>query len=114
MRCSTSAATTTRPINAAGDVEQGIEIDLQRPGQRDSTSRLMVRCPVSMRLIVDALTLVRLDSSSRDRPSVVRKLRSRVRTTCSTSSRCAIARHLANIARRFAIWPRASYRRRHE
>ena len=48
-----------------------------------SMSRLIVRLPVSIRLIVEALRLVSAASSSSDKPSVVRRLRSRVRTTCS-------------------------------
>ena len=48
--------------------------------------------PVSTRLIVEGLRLVRGASWSSDRPSVVRRLRSRVRTTFSISFSSVIAR----------------------
>jgi hypothetical protein len=53
-------------------------------------SRLIVRLPVSTRLIVDGLRFVRAASSSSDRPNVVRRLRSRVRTVRSISFCVAI------------------------
>src|SRR6188472_4123225 len=74
-----------------------------------STSRLIVRLPVSTRLIVDGLRLVRAASSSSDRPRVFRRLRSRVRTTCSISSSVAIVPpSLANTASARALF--GSYR----
>ena len=69
-------------------------------------SRLMVRLPVSTRLIVDALRLVRAASSSSESPSVWRRLRSRVRTTCSMlvgSFNGPPPKDLANTARRYAF-----------
>ena len=56
------------------------------PARGSRTSRLIARLPVSMRLMVDALRLVRSASPSSDSPSVFRRLRSRARTTCSISS----------------------------
>lgn len=54
------------------------------------TSRLIVRLPVSIRLMVEGLRLVRAPRSSSERPSVVRRLRRRVRTTCSMLLRSVI------------------------
>ena len=48
-------------------------------------SRLIVRFPVSTRLMVDGLRFVRAASSSSDSPNVFRRLRNRVRTICSMS-----------------------------
>lgn len=45
----------------------------------------MVRLPVSIRLMVEGLRLARAASSSSESPSVVRRLRSRLRTDCSMS-----------------------------
>jgi len=53
-----------------------------------STSRLIVRLPVSTLLMVDGLRLVRAASSSSERPRVLRSVRKRARTASSTS-RCS-------------------------
>jgi hypothetical protein len=68
----------------------------------------MVRLPVSMRLIVDALRWVLAATSSSDSPSVRRKLRSRLRTRSSIAVVSPIRsppppRPLANSARQHAI-----------
>lgn len=47
------------------------------------TSRLIARFPVSIRLMVEGLRLVRAARSLSDRPRVLRRLRSRVLTTSS-------------------------------
>src|SRR5688572_17545766 len=70
------------------------------------TSRLIVRLPVSIRLMTDGLRLLRAASSSSDSPNVVRKLRKRVRTRFSISSSSAITPPVLRISQGVLQFPK--------